>query len=101
MSKGAVAPSGHAEASPTAIYPDDLEPELRATLSVLARIETQYEQERGDLERWPGSDAAKQRLSRELEERHRRDREPYVQRLAELHTRMMSFTMFRGLRTMH
>src|SRR3954470_10558410 len=49
MSKGAVAPSGHAEASPTAIYPDDLEPELRATLSVLARIETQYEQERGDL----------------------------------------------------
>ena len=54
-----------------------------------------------DLERWPGSDAAKQRLSRELEERHRRDREPYVQRLAELHTRMMSFTMFRGLRTMH
>ena len=51
MSKGAVAPSGHAEASPTAIYPDDLEPELRATLSVLARIETQYEQERGDLER--------------------------------------------------
>ena len=84
-----------------AVYPDDLEPELQATLSVLARIETAYLQERGDLERWPGPDAIKQRLAHVLEERHRHDREPYVQRLAELHMRIMSLTMFRSLRTKH
>jgi len=43
----------------------------------------------------------KQRLVRELENRHRHDREPYAQRLAELHTRIMSLTMFRSLRTRH
>jgi hypothetical protein len=101
VSKDAVAQSCHPEASPTAVYPDHLEPELQATLSALACIETQYEQERDDLECWSGPDAIKQRLTRELEERHRHDREPYVQRLAELHTRIMSLTMFRGLRTMH
>ena len=84
-----------------AVYPDDLEPQLQATLTVLAHIETAYQQERGHLERWPGPDSIKRRLARVLEERHRHEREPYVQRLAELHTRIMSLTMFRGLRTKH
>jgi hypothetical protein len=101
MSKCTLTHSRDVEVSPTNVYPDDLEPELQATLSVLANIETQYEQERGNLECWLGPDAIKQRLARELEERHGRDREPYVQRLADLHTRIMSLTMFRGLRTMH
>lgn len=88
-------------AAAEATYPEDIEPELQATLSILAGIETRYEQERESLACWPGPDAIKARLAHVLEERHRHNREPYVQRLAELHTRIMSLTMFRGLRTMH
>ncbi len=102
MSKSAVAPqhSSEAPAAP-AIYPDDLEPQLQATLSGLASLESYYEQERGSLEHWPGPETIKERLARELEERHRQAREPYVQRLADLHTRITALTMFRGLRTRH
>lgn len=88
-------------AAAEAAYPEDLEPELRATLSILASIETRYEQERESLACWPGPDTIKSRLAHALEERHRHSREPHVQRLAELHTRIMSLTMFRDLRTMH
>ena len=101
MSEGLVAPSRPPEASPAPSYPDDLQRLLQATLSALASIETEYEHERGRLADWPGPDLIKQRLVRELESRHRHDREPYAQRLAELHTRIMSLTMFRGLRTRH
>jgi len=79
--------------------PDDLQRELQAILSVLASLESRYEHERGRLAVWSGPESIRQRLARELEERHRHDREPYAQRLAELHTRIMSLTMFRGLRT--
>jgi hypothetical protein len=83
------------------LYPADLEPAIQQTLSILADIETQYEDERDQLERWSGPETVKERLAGQLESRRQQDREPYVQRLAELHQRMMSLTMFRDLRTLH
>jgi hypothetical protein len=83
------------------LYPGDLEPAIQETLSILADIETHYEEERDQLERWGGPETVKERLADELESRRRQDREPYVQRLAALHQRMMSLTMFRDLRTLH
>jgi hypothetical protein len=94
--------SAHAlHGSEPVAYPADLEPAIRETLSILADIEMHYEEERGQLERWGGPEAVKSRLARHLEARHRQEREPYVQRLADLHQRMMSLTMFRDLRTLH
>ena len=43
----------------------------------------------------------KERIVREVEVRHKREREPHVLRLGELYGRIMALTMFRGLRTKH
>ncbi len=87
------------EAAP--VYPEDLEPALQDALALLANIDAHYDAERERLDHWLGPDSVKARLSAQLAEAHRQEREPYVQRLAELHQRMMSLTMFRNLRTLH
>lgn len=81
------------------IYPDDIEPAVQDTLSVLANIDAHYEVERERLDQWMGPSTVKERLAAELEEAHRAEREPHVKLLAELHRRWMSATMFRG--TLH
>jgi hypothetical protein len=45
----------------------------------------QYATDRERLEAWDGPDAIKKKFAVQLEERHQRDREPYVERLADLH----------------
>jgi len=86
-----------AHAPPT--YPADLTLALQAELAVLADIETDYAAKRHDLETWAGSPKLKERIIRQLEGRHKRDREPHVLRLGELYGRLMNLTMFKGLRT--
>ena len=54
-----------------------------------------------ELETWAGSQKMKARIVREVEVRHKREREPHVLRLGELYGRIMALTMFRGLRTKH
>jgi hypothetical protein len=71
-------------------YPDDLLSDLQTTLAALADVEVWYEIDREQLEGWTGPDAIKKRFVAQLEERHRRDREPYVQRLADLQHRTMT-----------
>lgn len=66
-------------------YPDDLLPQLQATLAALADLEVRYETDREHLQTWDGPEAAKRTLAAQLDERHERDRGPYVQRLADLH----------------
>jgi hypothetical protein len=85
----------------TAVYPDDFGPELQAELSALADIESRYEQARGSVASRADSEFLKLKLTRELEKRHRQDRGPHVQRLAELHTRLVWLTLFQGLRAKH
>jgi hypothetical protein len=71
-------------------YPDDLTSEFQTTLAALADVEVQYKMDRDRLEAWEGPEAIKQRFSAQLEERHQREREPYVQRLTDLHHWIMT-----------
>lgn len=70
-------------------YPDTLLAELQSALAALADLEAQYETDRERLQAWAGPDTIKQKFAAQLEERHQREREPYVQRLADLHCWMM------------
>ena len=81
------------------VYPDDLEPALQDTLALLANIDAHYDAERERLDLWPGPDSVKARLAGQLADAHRREREPHVKRLAELHQRIMSETLYR--QTLH
>ena len=96
MLKGAVKLNRMADTGHTRMYPDDIQPAVQDTLSVLANIDAHYEIERERLEQWSGPSTVKERLAAELEEAHRSEREPHVKLLAELHHRWMSATMFRG-----
>ena len=88
-----------ADVSSPPLYPADLTLALQAELAVLADIETDYAAKRHDLETWAGSPKLKERIIRQLEGRHKRDREPHVLRLGELYGRLTNLTMFKGLRT--
>ena len=65
-------------------YSDRLLPALQSTLASLADLDVRYEIERDYLEEWPGPDEVKRRLMAALEAGWRREREPIVQRLAQL-----------------
>jgi hypothetical protein len=71
-------------------YPDDLLSKLQTTLAALADVEVRYEIDRKQLEGWIGPEAIKKRFTAQLGERHQRDREPYVQQLANLHYEIMT-----------
>jgi len=89
------------ETSPAPTYPADLTAAIQAELAALAAIDADYAAKRHRLETWAGPQAAKERLTREVEACHRRDREPHVLRLGALHERVMALTMFKSLRTKH
>jgi len=72
------------------VYPDDLQPALQNTLTLLADIDFRFEQERQKLAHWTGPESVKDSLVDEIDREHRRAREPYVQMLAELHRRIMA-----------
>jgi hypothetical protein len=81
------------------VYPDDLEPALQDTLAVLAIIDAHYDGERERLELWSGPESVKEKLAGQLEDAHRQEREPHVQRLAELHRRWTTEILYR--QTLH
>jgi hypothetical protein len=91
------APMPHSSAAPDYLapltqavtYPDDLLPELQTMLAALADLEVRYEKDREQLTAWEGPIAAKGRFAAQLEDRHKREREPYVQRLSDLQHRTM------------
>jgi len=83
------------------VYPADLATALQSELAALADIETAYAAKRQRLETWAGLPKMKDRLVREMEARHRRERQPHVLRLGELYERIVALTMFKGLRTRH
>ena len=87
------------EAGDASTYPAELTFALQAELAALADIETEYAVKRHRLETWAGSPKMKERIIREVEGRHKRDREPHVLRLGELYGRLMKLTMFKDLRT--
>lgn len=77
------------------LYPDDLTPGLQEAMAMLADIEARYARKRDALDGFAGPEREKQRLCQDLEDWHRKTREPHAFRLAELHMRRLSLTMFR------
>ncbi len=72
-----------------ACYPDDLLDEIQTALASLADVEVRYEIDRKHSAAWTGPDSLQKRFAAQLEERHQREREPYVQRLSDLQHRAM------------
>ena len=72
---------------------------IEGELFTLREIDANYAKMRDVLNDWTGSQAEKDELLQKIEERHRRDREPHVLRLAELHDWMISSAKFRAMRT--
>jgi hypothetical protein len=80
------------------VYPSDLTPEIQRALRALADIEARFEADQEGLEHWSGPSPAKQRLLAQLKARHGREREPLVQRLADLQREMTSAMIYAGMR---
>ena len=75
----------------------DLAPDIRSALAALEEVELRYGADRECLRTWCGPEAAKARRLNLLEVRHQREREPFVQRLAELHQQNTLASMFQSL----
>ena len=86
------------EVAPAGVGAFDLTPEMHSTLQALGDVETRYRVERDRLRQWPGSHALKERLLAQLEARHMRERQPLVQRLADLQQEVTFAKMFVGIR---
>jgi hypothetical protein len=80
---------------------NDLAPAIRSTLAALAEVETRYEGDRERLEGWSGPKAIRLRLLDHLEARHRQERQPLVQQLAELYQHDTMASMVRDLLARH
>ena len=83
--------------APVQIDLSGLSPEIQSALAVLSDIEARYESDRESLESWSGPEAIRKRLLDLLDARHKREREPLVQRLAELHQHTTFAQIFRNL----
>jgi hypothetical protein len=79
------------------LYPKHLLHELQTTLAALADIDSRSDIEREQIEARLGSETVKAQLTSELEDRRRAEREPYVQRLAELHHQMMATMAYQDI----
>ncbi|HEX2136941.1 MAG TPA: hypothetical protein VHG30_13730 [Microvirga sp.] len=90
MLRAFVPPETLIHTPPDPFYPADLLPELQSMLKALADVEVRYERERERLARSSEPDEVRERLLAALERQRRREREPYVRRLSELHARMVA-----------
>jgi hypothetical protein len=90
MPRTSVARQASAQSLQGPYYPADLLPQIQSALAALADIDVRYHSDREQLQAWVGPEAIKKRFAAQLEERHQRGRQPYVQRLADLHHRTMT-----------
>ena len=78
-------------------YPENLLPQLQATLAAVADLEARYDIEREQLTGRSESEAVRTQVAADLEARFQAEREPFVQRLAELHHRMMAAMAYQDI----
>jgi hypothetical protein len=71
---------------------------MQRVLAALSEVEACYESDRECLKGWSGPDAIRVRFIEQLDARHAEEREPLVQRLADLHQRITTASMFQRLR---
>jgi hypothetical protein len=89
MPHSSAAQEPFASLTQAACYPDDLLDEIQTALAALADVEVRYEIDRKHMAAWAGPDSLQKRFAAQLEQRHQRKREPYVQRLSDLQHRTM------------
>ena len=84
----------HTDVWDAPVFCEELELAIRDTLKKLADVEKSYSERRATLEKRSLSQGQKARLGARLDAEHKRDREPLVLHLADLHYRMVRATMF-------
>ena len=77
------------------LYSADLQEEMQETLSRLADVDLIYNLRREMLDNLSASESQSERLRAEAEAAYQSERQPLILRLADLHDRMTSVTLFR------
>ena len=72
--------------------------EIQRVLAALSEVEACYESDQECLKGWSGPEAIKVRLVEHLDAHHAKEREPLVQRLADLHQRITMASIIQSLR---
>ena len=75
-----------------------LPPEIQRVLAALSEVEARFESDRECLKGWSGPEAIRVRLVEHLDAHHAQEREPLVQRLADLHQQITMASMIQSLR---
>ncbi len=93
----------HMQTSLTHARPCAVDPslEIEVALAELAELERCFDADRESLSQWSGPEAIKMRLMEQLEARHARDRQPLIQKLADLQREMTTARMFGSLASTH
>ena len=73
--------------------PDHLDQAIQRELAALAAAAAVHRSACRWLDEWSGSEGVKEHVAHRIEERHRREREAHVLRLAELHQHRMALTI--------
>ncbi len=71
--------------------------EIQHVLAMLSEVEACYESDRECLKGWSGPEAIRVRLIEHLDAHHAQEREPLVQRLADLHQQITTASMIESL----
>jgi hypothetical protein len=77
------------------VYSEDIEAAIQETLGLLANVDQNYELRREAIKKSSVSILQKKRLRTEVDRLHRKHREPYVLRLADLHYRTIRASLFK------
>ena len=86
---------------PMSLSPPDcgaLTTEMQRVLAALSEVEACYESDRECLKGWSGPDAIRVRFIEQLDARHAEEREPLVQRLADLHQQITMASIIQSQR---
>ena len=77
------------------VYPEDIETAIQGTLTALAELDRTYEKRREAIKKSFVSVVQKRLLRANVDSLHRKERESYVLRLADLHYRRMRASLFK------
>jgi uncharacterized NAD(P)/FAD-binding protein YdhS len=78
--------------------PDPLDQAIQQELAALAAAAATHRSACRWLDEWSGPEGVKEHVAHRIEERHRREREPHLLRLAELHQHRMALTISQRVR---
>src|SRR4051812_18793833 len=86
------------QSSCTVAFSDHLHQALQRGLAALAAAAATHRSACRWLDEWSGPEGVKARVAHRIEARHRREQEPHLLRLAELHQHRMALTILQRVR---